>query len=239
MKIRIDKLLSNMGIGSRKEIKQDGKNGKISLNGTPIKDVSQIIDTEVDKITYLGEAISYQEFVYLMMNKPPGVVSATQDNFDDTVIDILEPQYQAFQPFPVGRLDKDTHGLLLITNNGKLSFNLLSPKKHVDKIYFATISEEVTEKDIKAFEKGVLLESGYKCLPAKLVINEEDPKNCLITIKEGKFHQIKRMFAAQDKEVLFLKRISMGPLTLDENLESGEARELNEQELALLEDYMR
>lgn len=239
MKIRIDKLLSNMGIGSRKEIKQDGKNGKISLNGTAIKDVSQIIDTEVDKITYLGEAILYQEFVYLMMNKPPGVVSATQDNFDDTVIDILEPQYQAFQPFPVGRLDKDTHGLLLITNNGKLSFNLLSPKKHVDKTYFATISEELTEKDIKAFEKGVLLEKGYKCLPAKLVIDKEDPKNCLVTIKEGKFHQIKRMFAAQDKEVLFLKRISMGPLTLDETLESGEARELNEEELALLADYMK
>lgn len=239
MKIRIDKLLANMGIGSRKEIKQDAKNGKISLNGLAIKDASQVIDTEKDEVTYLGEPVVYKEYIYLMMNKPPGVVSATEDNFDDTVIDILEPQYQALDPFPVGRLDKDTHGLLLITNNGKLAFNLLSPKKHVDKTYFASINTDVTEKDILAFKKGVELESGYKCLPAVLKIDDADSKNCLITIKEGKFHQIKRMFAAQGKDVVFLKRITMGPLKLDENLASGEARELTEEELALLENYMK
>lgn len=239
-KMRIDKLLSNMGYGSRKEIKADAKNGKISVNGTIIKDVSQSIDTEKDTVQYLDDIVKYREFIYLMMNKPQGVVSATDDNFDDTVIDLLDIGYQIFEPFPVGRLDKDTEGLLIITNDGKLSHNLLTPKKHVDKKYYSEVEGELSSSDIKAFEKGVILEDKYKCLPASLEIIESGINSkCNITIKEGKFHQIKRMMESIGKNVIYLKRLTMGPIVLDTKLELGEYRELTDQEMELLSPYMR
>lgn len=176
-----------------------------------------------------------------MMNKPQNVVSATEDNYDDTVIDLLSVEEQVFEPFPVGRLDKDTEGLLIITNNGKLAHNLLSPK-HVNKLYYAHINGgKLTDKDVKAFEKGILFkDDSYRCLPAKLEILETgNESKCNITIKEGKFHQIKRMFEAIDKNVTYLKRMTMGPIVLDENLEPGQYRELTEEEMELIAPYMK
>ena len=233
MKLRIDKILSNTGVGSRKQIKTDARQGAIECNGTVEKDSSRIIDTETDTVKYKGETINYTRFIYLMMNKPRGVVSATEDNYDKTVIDLLKDEEKFYKPFPVGRLDKDSEGLLIITNDGKLAHELLSPKKHVDKTYYVEAAEEVTEDDVKAFEKGVILkEDNYKTLPAKLQIIESGyPSICLVTIREGKFHQVKRMFNALDNEVTYLKRISMGTLKLDESLKTGQYRHLTEEEI--------
>lgn len=236
MKLRIDKILSNMGIGSRKQIKQDAKKGLIKVNDVTVKDSSKIVDTDTDQIKYNGEVIKYVQYVYLMMNKPGGVVSATEDNYDKTVIDLLDEEDKIYNPFPVGRLDKDTEGLLLITNDGQLAHDLLSPRKHVDKMYYAEVEEEITEEDVKAFAEGVILTNeNYKTLPAKLqVIESGYPSFCYVTIKEGKFHQVKRMFNAINNEVIYLKRLSMGSLRLDESLNSGEYRHLTDDELELL-----
>lgn len=236
MKLRIDKMLSNVGHGSRKQIKQDAKKGSIKINDVIEKDSSRIIDTDTDIVKYNGEIVKYVQYIYLMMNKPQGVVSATEDNHDRTVIDLLKDDDKFYYPFPVGRLDKDTEGLLLLTNNGQLAHDLLSPKKHVDKTYYVEVEEEVTEDDIKAFADGVILiNENYKTLPAKLEIIESGyPSTCYVTIKEGKFHQVKRMFNAVNNEVIYLKRISMGPIKLDEKLELGEYRHLNEDELNML-----
>lgn len=236
MKLRIDKMLSNIGLGSRKDIKQDAKKGQIKINDIIEKDSSRIIDTEIDEVKYKGEVVKYVQYIYLMMNKPKGVVSATEDNYDKTVIDLLKDEDKFYEPFPVGRLDKDTEGLLLLTNNGLLAHDLLSPKKHVDKTYYAEVEEEVSEDDIKAFAEGVVLTNeNYKTLPAKLeIIDAGYPSSCYVTIKEGKFHQVKRMFNAVNNEVVYLKRLSMGPIKLDESLKLGEYRHLTEEELKLI-----
>ena len=236
MKLRIDKMLSNSGVGSRKQIKTDARKGFVEVNGTIEKDSSKIIDTETDKVKYKGEVIKYTQYIYLMMNKPRGVVSATEDNYDKTVIDLLDDEEKFYEPFPVGRLDKDSEGLLLITNDGKLAHELLSPRKHVDKTYYVEVAEEITEDDVRAFEEGVILkEDNYKTLPAKLQIMESGyPSICLVTIREGKFHQLKRMFNAVNNEVTYLKRISMGALKLDESLKTGQYRHLTEEEINLL-----
>jgi len=236
MKLRIDKMLSNSGVGSRKQIKTDARKGFVEVNGTIEKDSSKIIDTETDTVKYKGEIIKYTQYIYLMMNKPRGVVSATEDNYDKTVIDLLDDEEKFYEPFPVGRLDKDSEGLLLITNDGKLAHELLSPRKHVDKTYYVEVAEEITEDDVRAFEEGVILkEDNYKTLPAKLQIMESGyPSICLVTIREGKFHQLKRMFNAVNNEVTYLKRISMGALKLDEPLKTGQYRHLTEEEINLL-----
>ena len=236
MKLRIDKMLSNSGIGSRKQIKTDARKGFVEVNGAVEKDSSKIIDTETDTVKYKGEVIKYTQYIYLMMNKPRGVVSATEDNYDKTVIDLLDDEEKFYEPFPVGRLDKDSEGLLLITNDGKLAHELLSPRKHVDKTYYVEVAEEITEDDVRAFEEGVILkEDNYKTLPAKLQIMESGyPSICLVTIREGKFHQLKRMFNAVNNEVTYLKRISMGALKLDEPLKTGQYRHLTEEEINLL-----
>ena len=233
MKLRIDKMLSNTGVGSRKQIKTDARNGHIEVNGTIEKDSSRIIDTETDAVKYKGEIIKYTQYIYLMMNKPRGVVSATEDNYDKTIIDLLRDEEKSYKPFPVGRLDKDSEGLLLITNDGKLSHDLLAPKKHVDKTYYVEVDEEVTENDVTAFEKGVILkEDNYKTLPAKLQIIESGyPSICLVTIREGKFHQVKRMINSIINLVRYLKRISLGALKLDESLITGQYRHLWEEEI--------
>lgn len=230
---RIDKILANMGYGSRKEVKKLIKNNLVEVNGKKIKDPSINIDPEKDKIMVGDEIVNYRKFIYIMMNKPEGVVSATFDNYDETVIDLLEEEYQVFNPFPVGRLDKDTVGLLLITNDGELNHKLISPKWKVDKVYYAEINKEVNDEDVEAFKNGIILSDGYKCMPGKLEIikSDENGAEVYVTIQEGKFHQVKRMFEALDKKVVYLKRVKFGNISLDENLEEGEYRELTEEEL--------
>ncbi|MCA1038746.1 rRNA pseudouridine synthase [Bacillus infantis] len=236
--MRIDKVLANLGYGSRKEVKKLLKDGSVTVNDEKIKDAKQHVDPEKDLIRINGETIEYREFIYLMMNKPPGVISATEDNRDETVIDLLEAEDLIFEPFPVGRLDKDTEGLLLITNDGHLAHRLLSPKKHVPKTYFAVIDQEVTEEDVIAFRKGVILDDGYATKPGELnILKSGERSDIELTITEGKFHQVKRMFEAVGKKVVYLQRLSMGPLQLDETLELGEYRELTEEELQSLMDY--
>lgn len=233
---RLDKVLANLGYGSRKEVKALCKKEEVIVNGVPVKDSSMKVDTENDVIEVKGEVLNYREFIYLLMNKPDGVVSATFDNYDETVIDLLDEEYKAFKPFPVGRLDKDTVGLLLITNDGELNHKLIAPKNHVDKVYYAEIDKCVTKDDAKAFERGITLDDGYLCMPGKLNILEADENGSRVevTIQEGKFHQVKRMFESLDKNVVYLRRISFGPIKIDESLEEGEFRELTEEEINIL-----
>lgn len=233
--MRIDKMLANLGFGSRKEVKQLLKSGSVAVNDQVVKDAKFQVHPEVDVVNVGGELVEYREFIYLMMNKPPGVISATEDPSMETVIDLLEIEDAVYSPFPVGRLDKDTEGLLLLTNDGQLAHRLLSPKKHVPKTYFAIIDGEVSESDILSFKRGVTLDDGYVTKPGELVILKSGIRSEIeVTITEGKFHQVKRMFEAVGKRVVYLQRISMGPLTLDESLELGEYRELLEEEIQLL-----
>lgn len=235
-KLRIDKILSNVGCGSRAEIKRYCKQGIISVNGTIVNNPGLQVDPENDKIIFNGEEVSYREFVYIMLNKPDGYISATFDKYDPIVLDLIDPSYYAFEPFPVGRLDKDTEGLLVLTNDGKLSHRILSPKKHVPKTYYAKIEGVVTNEDVVAFKNGVTLDDGYETMPAQLeILKSDEISEIELTIHEGKFHQVKRMFESVGKKVVYLKRISMGKLELDKNLELGEYRELTEEEIILLE----
>lgn len=233
---RLDKILSNLGYGSRKELKGIVKKGLVKVNEEVIKDNGFQIDPEKDKISINGEEIYYRKYIYLLMNKPEGVVSATSDKYDTTVVDLLEAEDAIFEPFPIGRLDKDTVGLLLLTNDGELNHRLISPKWHVDKVYYARIDKVVTESDIKQFKKGVVLDDGYKCMPGKLEIigDYNEGSEVHITIQEGKFHQVKRMFESVGKKVVYLRRVKFGPLDIDENLDEGQYRELTEEEINLL-----
>jgi 16S rRNA pseudouridine516 synthase len=239
-KIRIDKLLSHMGYGTRSEIKKAVKQGKVTVDGKVVKDSGLIVNPELAAVAFEGQAVIYRDVIYIMMNKPPGVISATEDGRERTVIDLLEPEDRLLSPFPVGRLDKDTVGLLLLSNDGQLAHEMLSPRKHVPKTYEALVRGNVGEQDRLQFAAGVTLDDGYVTMPAELVIVEaaerdgEPYSTIQLTIKEGKFHQVKRMFEAVGKKVVFLKRLSMGALKLDESLAEGEYRELTEQELALL-----
>ncbi|SFC58844.1 ribosomal small subunit pseudouridine synthase A [Bacillus sp. OV322] len=230
--MRIDKLLSNAGLGSRKDVKKLLKSGAVKVNETVIKSSKEHVEPDADVVTVHGEEVQYREFIYLMMNKPQGVLSATEDKYQETVIDILQPEDQIFEPFPVGRLDKDTEGLLLLTNDGSLAHQLLSPKKHVPKTYFAVIEGKVTDQDAKAFREGVEFDDGYVTKPGELnILKSGLTSDIELTITEGKFHQVKRMFEAVGKKVVYLKRISMGSLQLDEELELGEYRELTNEEV--------
>ncbi len=236
--MRIDKLLANMGFGSRKEVKKLLKDGVVKVDDKVVKDAKFHVNVEQQEVTIHGEPVEYKEFVYLLMNKPQGVISATEDDEHETVIDLLEMEDVIFEPFPVGRLDKDTEGLLLITNDGQLAHQLLSPKKHVPKKYYAKVEGYVTEKDVEAFRHGVVLDDGYKTNPADLtIITQGDISEIELVITEGKFHQVKRMFESVGKKVVYLKRTEMGPLSLDEDLELGEYRELTEEEVELLKNY--
>ncbi len=233
--MRLDKLLSNMGYGTRKEVKKLMKKGAVRVNAEPVKDAAFHVDTVKDEVTILGEKVIYKEFMYLMMNKPQEVLSATEDKRDQTVIDLLDAEYNIFEMFPVGRLDKDTEGFLLLTNDGKLAHNLLSPKKGVPKTYYAHIEGIVTEEDTKRFSEGVILDDGYETKPGQLrILKSADISEIELTITEGKYHQVKRMFEAVGKQVIYLKRLSMGPLSLDESLALGSYRELTEEELQQL-----
>lgn len=218
---RIDKILVSQGIGSRREVQKRIKSGEVTVNGEIIRKPEFKANAENDKIAVLGKVLNYSEHIYIMMNKPAGVVSASQDNHDKTVIDILPDEYKRKGLFPAGRLDKDTEGLLIITDDGDFAHRMLSPKKHVDKQYIAQLDEEITEKIIQKFEQGIVFADGTKCLPAKLEIYNNDKKTGLVTICEGKFHQVKKMFISCGLNVVHLQRISIGDLYLDGNLPIG------------------
>ncbi|MBH8603324.1 pseudouridine synthase [Thermoactinomyces sp. CICC 10522] len=232
---RLDKILAHMGIGTRKEIKKLVRAGRVRLNGITANDPGIHVYPDQDELTVDGIPILYREHIYLMMNKPQGVISATEDRFNEVISDLLEPEHRVFDPFPVGRLDKDTEGLILLTNDGKLSHQLLSPKKHVPKVYYALVEGAVTEADREAFASGITLDDGYETLPGQLrILNSGPVSEVEVTIYEGKYHQVKRMFEAVGKRVKFLKRIAMGPLSLDPDLEPGEYRELSDEEIEML-----
>lgn len=237
--MRLDKFLANSGIGTRKEVKELLKKRLIKVNDEIVKDGKIHVNENEDTVKYKDEIISYKKFVYIMLNKPNGVISATEDKVHKTVIDLLGDEYRTFEVFPVGRLDIDTEGLLLLTNDGVLSHNLLSPNKHVDKKYYVELEKLLTEMDIAKLEKGVELKD-FTTKDAKVEIiengEESDKIRVYITISEGKFHQVKRMFKAVGNEVKYLKRVKMGTLSLDENLKLGEYRELTEDELTKLKE---
>ncbi|WP_027085240.1 pseudouridine synthase [Cohnella panacarvi] len=277
--IRLDKMLGNLGYGTRSGIKLLVKQGAVTVNGQRAKDPGMQINPHADSVALDGETIAYRDTVYVMLHKPAGVVSATEDNRDRTVLDLLDPDVTVLSPFPVGRLDKDTEGLLLLTNDGKLAHELLSPKKHVPKTYRALVAGDVDASDAAAFGQGVTLDDGYVTMPAQLQVlaaasdasealeastSDSDPSGeelraaarlarrnltpdyteqplswIELTINEGKFHQVKRMFEAVGKKVLYLRRVSMGPLTLDAALAPGQWRELSEQEVDSLRSYRK
>lgn len=229
--IRLDKFLTELSVGTRSEVKVIIKKGKVTVNGTSCKVPETKIDTTMDIVALDGRVLQYSEFEYYMLNKPAGVVSATMDNHCETVIDLIEDSNRK-DLFPVGRLDKDTEGLLLITNDGDLAHNLLSPKKHVDKVYFARVNGLVTNEDCIRFMEGLPVDDEFTAMPAKLeILSAGEISEIYLTINEGKFHQVKRMFEAVGKEVIYLKRISMGSLVLDESLQVGEYRVLTSEEL--------
>ena len=233
--MRIDKFLSDMGAGTRTEIKKAIKAGRVSAGGVTVTDPGMHVAG--GEVVFCGRTYRYEPFVYYMLNKPAGVVTATEDRRQRTVLDLIEEPKRK-DIFPVGRLDKDTEGLLLITNDGDLAHNLLSPKKHADKVYFVRLSGLVTGEDVTAFAAGLYVDETLTALPAELVIlstdAEKNTSECEITIREGKFHQVKRMFAAVGKEVTYLKRLSMGPLALDPALPVGAWRRLTAEEIRAL-----
>ena len=231
MNIRLDKYLADMGLGTRSEVKADIKKGKININGIVVKDANLKIDTEKDVVLYQGNPIVYEEFEYYMLNKPAGVVSATTDSKDKTVIDLITSKKKK-DLFPVGRLDKDTEGLLIICNDGELCHNLLSPKKHVDKTYYVCLDKPLSKEAELEVCSGVFIEKDVKSMPASLERISDD--KVYLTIQEGKFHQVKKMFHAVGLEVIYLKRMSMGGLELDKNLKEGDYRPLTLEEINYL-----
>ena len=240
MKQRLDKVLSNFGFGSRTDIKKAVKGGLVKVDGTIVTDSGMHVDPEASVIEMGGQKLNYREYIYIMMNKPQGVISATVDTKQKTVFDIMPEQYKCFDLFPAGRLDIDTEGLVLMTNDGQLAHEILSPRKHVEKTYYAHVSGIVDQMDIEAFKKGVVLDDGYKTLPAKLkILKSGDISEIELKITEGKFHQVKRMFEAVGKKVIYLKRLSMGKLVLDSGLKLGECRELTNEELELLKSSVQ
>lgn len=233
--LRLDRVLSHMKIASRSELKKMARQGRIEVNGEVARNTALKVDPFQDIIEFDGIRIDYQEHFYWMMNKPPGVISATVDKRDETVLDLLDYEDVLFEPFPVGRLDKDTEGLLLLTTDGELSHFLLSPRFAIPKVYEFEARGFLNEDSVLACAQGLTLEDETKVLPAKLEIEEfdetEEITSGYLTLTEGKFHQVKRMIAVLGAEVIFLKRISFGPLDLDEELELGDYRELSPQEV--------
>lgn len=232
--IRLDKYLADMSIGTRQEVKKYIRQGRVKINEDIIKKPEYKIREDEDEVTFDGAPVAYETFEYYMLNKPAGVISATEDKRDKTVLDLIKEKKRK-DLFPVGRLDKDTEGLLLITNDGALAHRLLSPKKHVDKCYYAKISGSVTEDDVRVFKERINIgtqEEPEWTMPAELKILEKGTVSRIrLTIREGKFHQVKRMFLAVGKEVVYLKRERMGTLVLDEELAPGEYRKLTDSEL--------
>lgn len=231
---RLDKLLASTGRWSRKEVKEMVRQGRVTVGEQRVLRPEEKFELN-DDIRVDGQTVCCQRFTYLMMNKPDGLLSATEDKRQRTVLDLLPEQYQRQGLFPVGRLDKDTQGLLLLTNDGDLAHRLLAPKSHVDKVYLARVDGRVDEEDVRAFRQGMTLDDGLECMPAELE-PLGDGSSCMITLREGKFHQVKRMLAHRGKPVIHLKRLSMGSIRLDESLADGQWRELTEEEVRALQE---
>lgn len=235
--MRLDKFLVACAVGSRTEVKNLLKAGRVTVNGKKEKSAKLQIDEERDEIRFDGKVLEYEEFVYYMMNKPQGVISATEDPKHRTVLDLLDDIARSKEVFPVGRLDIDTHGLLLLTNDGQLAHALLSPKRHVNKTYLVQVKGIMTQGDVDIFAEGIPLKD-FTCQPARLelvlVDSEKNQSQIRVTIAEGKFHQVKRMVAYCGKEVVDLQRLTMGTLMLDDNLQRGEWRRLTKEELEAL-----
>ena len=232
--MRIDKLLSELGIASRKEAARAAKSGGVTVDGIPVKDLSQHIDPEKSRVVYLGREVLYQKFTYVMLNKPEGYVSATDDKSLPYVTELLPDELRRRELFPIGRLDRDTVGLMILTNNGQLAHSLLSPRHHVKKEYFFTAAEPLDPDAEHVFEEGVTLADGYECKPAELYLSE-GRREGRIVLTEGKYHQIKRMIASRDNRVTGLERISFGGIPLDRSLSRGEWRYLTKEEIEILE----
>lgn len=234
MKMRLDKYLADMDCGTRAQVKKIISSGQVSVNGSPVKKPETKIDTETDEVLCQGRKVAYAEYEYYMLNKPAGVISAATDRREKTVVDLIVDR-QRKDLFPAGRLDKDTEGLLLITNDGELSHRLLSPRHHVDKVYFAKVDGCVTEEDVRHFSEGVDIGDDKPTLPAELrILCSGEVSEIELTIREGRFHQVKRMFQAVGKEVVYLKRLKMGGLKLDPSLAPGQFRKLTEEEIGAL-----
>lgn len=229
---RLDKIISATGKKSRREVREMVRQGRVLVDGKPAPVADMKVDPQTAVILLDGEPLGYEKFTYVMLHKPAGVLTATEDRRQETVLDLLPPELRRRALSPVGRLDKDTEGLLLLTNDGQLAHRLLSPKSHVDKVYYARVDGALEPGDIAAFAAGMTLGNGLECLPAGLEILS--PTEALVTLREGKFHQVKRMLAARGKPVLYLKRLSMGRLRLDPALAPGAWRMLTEEERSAL-----
>lgn len=229
---RLDKLLAGTGKWSRREVKALVRQGLVRVDGRLAASAEDKLDPAVAIITVAGETVALHRFTYVLLHKPAGVLTATEDRKQPTVLDILPPELRRIGLAPVGRLDKDTEGLLLLTNDGELAHRLLSPKYHVDKRYLARVDGELSAADAEAFACGMTLGDGLECLPAGLEVLPD--RVCIVTLREGKFHQVKRMLAARGAPVLYLKRLSMGPLTLDDSLAAGAYRLLRAEEISAL-----
>lgn len=229
---RLDKLLAGTGKWSRREVKVLVRQGLVRVDGRLAASAEDKLDPAAAIITVAGETISLCRFTYVTLHKPAGVLTATEDRKQPTVLDLLPPELRRIGLAPVGRLDKDTEGLLLLTNDGELAHRLLSPKYHVDKRYLARVDGELSAADTEAFARGMTLGDGLECLPAGLEVLPD--RVCIVTLREGKFHQVKRMLAARGAPVLYLKRLSMGPLTLDDSLAAGAYRLLRAEEISAL-----
>ena len=233
--IRLDKFLADMGCGTRSEIKKDIRKGLAQVDGRVVKDAGTLL-CGTETVVFKGDTVVYEDKVYYMLNKPAGVLSATEDRNCKTVLDIINENRRK-DLFPVGRLDIDTEGLLLITNDGAMAHRILSPAHHVDKTYFARVNGRLTQDDVLAFSEGLKLSDDFTALPAKLdIISSGDTSEAYVTISEGKFHQVKRMFLKRGCEVIYLKRLAMGPVTLDKDLAPGEYRRLSGKEITLLKE---
>ncbi len=232
--MRIDKLISDMGLASRKEAAQIAKRGGVLVDGEPVRDLSRHVDTEKNTVTFQGKEINFRKHVYVMLNKPAGYVSATDDKINPYVTELLSAELRKMELFPVGRLDKDTVGLMILTNNGVLAHRLLSPKRHVEKDYRFECADALPESVERDFQNGVTLADGYECKPSKIVLNA-DGKSGVITLTEGKYHQIKRMIAAVGSKITYLERIRFAKISLDEGLARGEWRYLTDAEISELE----
>ena len=230
--MRLDKFLADMGIASRKELKQIIKSGRVCVNGAAATQPEMKLDAEASTVTLDGKELNYTRFHYYMMDKPTGILSVTEDKKQDTVLSLVTPEMRRMELFPVGRLDKDTSGLLLLTDDGDFAHRVISPKSGVQKLYYAKVDGKLDEKDITAFADGIVLKDGTECLPAKLELLSDN--ECYVTVMEGKYHQVRRMLASRGAPVIELRRLSIGALKLDASLGAGGFRELDQTEIQLV-----
>lgn len=236
-KQRLDKIIASTGKWSRREVKNLVRQGRVLVDGLPVRTAEEKVDPETAEITVNGEELTYRRYTWIMLNKPAGYLSATEDGRGKTVLDLLPQELRRQGLFPVGRLDKDTEGLLLLTNEGGLAHDLLSPRHHVDKVYYARVAGRLTEEDCRAFAAGMSLDDGLVCRPAGLeILSAGEESEAHVTLREGKFHQVKRMLAQLGKPVLYLERIQMGNLLLDPVLPRGDFRFLTAEELEMLKN---